>query len=151
MVHQSGLSYNVVLREWDTVHKRLGYTKKELKHSDHKQATGPGNTMCIAQYYEHVASMATACGAIGKAAEKVASEACQDIKAYMQQGAPVDEHLADQLLLPLAICAGGRFRTGPLSMHTTSNLDVLSWFFGDDIWESSETDDYTEIRIKAMR
>ena len=53
-----------------------------------------------------------ACGAIGKAAEKVPAKHYQDMKAYMQDGAPVDEHLADQLLLPLAICAGGRFRTG---------------------------------------
>lgn len=42
--------------------------------------------------------------------------------------APVGEHLADQLLLPMAIGGGGRFRTGPLSLHTRANMEIIHHF-----------------------
>ena len=41
---------------------------------------------------------------------------------------PVGEHLADQLLIPMALARGGSFSTGPLSAHTTTNIEVIRKF-----------------------
>jgi RNA 3'-terminal phosphate cyclase (ATP) len=40
----------------------------------------------------------------------------------------VGEHLADQLLIPLALAGGGSFVTTPLSSHATTNMDVVAMF-----------------------
>ena len=147
MVHQSGLAYDVVLRLWYVVNKRLGYQKNELKLPDYKEATGPGNALCVAQHYENVVYMATSVGALGKAAERVAKEACNDVSAYMKHDAPVDEYLADQLLLPMAICSGGRFRTAALSEHSRSNIDVIGWFLGTESIQVVSSEDFNDIEI----
>ena len=45
----------------------------------------------------------TALGERGKPAERVAEEAARELLAYVQGGAALDRHLADQLALPLAL------------------------------------------------
>lgn len=37
-------------------------------------------------------------------------------------------HLADQLLLPLALAGAGGFRTQAVTPHTTTNADVIRRF-----------------------
>jgi RNA 3'-terminal phosphate cyclase (ATP) len=45
----------------------------------------------------------------------------------------VGEHLADQLLIPLALAGGGSYLTGALSLHTTTNIEVIRKFLSVDI------------------
>ena len=45
----------------------------------------------------------TALGERGKPAERVAEEAARELLAYVQGSAALDRHLADQLVLPLAL------------------------------------------------
>jgi RNA 3'-terminal phosphate cyclase (ATP) len=40
----------------------------------------------------------------------------------------VDERLADQLLIPMALAGGGSFRTTKPSLHTTTNAEVIHRF-----------------------
>ncbi|HMU87019.1 MAG TPA: RNA 3'-terminal phosphate cyclase, partial [Agitococcus sp.] len=42
--------------------------------------------------------------------------------------ATVDEYLADQLLLPMALAKGGSFTTNILSDHCVSNIHVIEKF-----------------------
>ena len=70
----------------------------------------------------------TAFGARGVLAEDVARLAADEAERYLAAGVPVGEHLADQLLLPLALAGGGRFRTVEPSLHTRTNAEVLSRF-----------------------
>jgi RNA 3'-terminal phosphate cyclase (ATP) len=42
----------------------------------------------------------------GELMEKVAREACKAFMAWWKSGAAVDENLADQLVLPMALAAG---------------------------------------------
>jgi RNA 3'-terminal phosphate cyclase (ATP) len=51
----------------------------------------------------------------------------------MDVGAPVGEHLADQLLIPLAISGGGSYLTGQPSLHTTTNIEVIKKFLDVNI------------------
>jgi RNA 3'-terminal phosphate cyclase (ATP) len=48
---------------------------------------------------------------------------------YVNANVPVGEHLADQLLLPMAVAGSGRFRTrGPLTLHATTNIETIREF-----------------------
>jgi RNA 3'-terminal phosphate cyclase (ATP) len=56
----------------------------------------------------------------------VAESALDCWRAYEASGAPVGEHLADQLLLPLALAGGGEFLTMKPTLHTTTNIDTIT-------------------------
>jgi len=49
-------------------------------------------------------------------------------KTWLKADVPVDEHLADQLLIPVALAGGGSFRTAKPSLHTTTNANVIQRF-----------------------
>jgi RNA 3'-phosphate cyclase len=70
-----------------------------------------------------------ALGARGKRAERVADEAVQDLAAFLRRGAAVERHLADQVLLPLALAGGGSaFTTSEVTAHLTTNAWVIRQF-----------------------
>ena len=106
-------------------------------------AIGPGNVILIELVSEHVTEVFTAFGRKGVRAERVAQDAVQQARAYLQTDVPVGSHLADQLLLPLAISAwqaegglpqrGGSFRTLPLTGHALTHIDILRQFLEIDV------------------
>ena len=49
-------------------------------------------------------------------------------RIFSRRSVPVGEHLADQLLLPLAVAGGGRFRCDELSLHATTNIETIGAF-----------------------
>ncbi len=49
----------------------------------------------------------TGFGIKGVSAEKVASDACDEAERYLRSDVPVGTHLADQLLVPMALAGGG--------------------------------------------
>jgi RNA 3'-terminal phosphate cyclase (ATP) len=61
-------------------------------------------------------------------AETVARNVLQEARAWIASGAAVGEHLADQLMLPMALAGGGGFSTNVLSSHATTNAEVISRF-----------------------
>jgi RNA 3'-terminal phosphate cyclase (ATP) len=122
------LDRDIARRELSVVRKRLGFGPEELEVQDHEDSIGPGNLLTIEQRYEHVTELVTGFGQRGVPAEKVAHNACDELQSYLQHGAPVGEHLADQILLPLALAGGGAFETGPMSLHTKTNIDVIQRF-----------------------
>ena len=124
---------HIAERELKVVRKKLQYLEHECTVTEHDDSTGPGNLLCIEQEYEHVSELCTGFGELHKRAEKVAYEACDQLRKYLEHGAPVGEHLADQLLLPMALAGGGVFRTGPLSLHSRTHIDILKRFLPLDV------------------
>ena len=57
------------------------------------------------------------------------------LKLFMEgwQPRPMGKHLADQLLIPLAMAGGGSFRTLPLTRHTTTNMEMVKRFLNVEI------------------
>ncbi len=47
------------------------------------------------------------------------------MRRYLDAGVPVGEHLADQLLLPMALGTGGSFRTLEPSLHCQDSARAL--------------------------
>lgn len=94
---------------------------------------GPGNAVVATLRYAAVTDVVVAIAERPKPAAALAAAAAvaAAVRAHRATTAPVGEHLADQLLLPLAVMGGGTFRTSaPLSLHFTTNADVLAAFFG---------------------
>jgi RNA 3'-terminal phosphate cyclase (ATP) len=90
---------------------------------------GPANVLMIEIERAGTREIVTAHGEKGIRAELVAERACNEMDAYLAAEVPVGEHLADQLLLPMAIAGGGRFRAkGPLSLHATTNIETINAF-----------------------
>ncbi len=92
------------------------------------KSAGPGNVVAIEIAHEHVTEIFTGFGERGIAAETVAASTVDDARAYLAAGAPVGPHLADQLLLPLALAGGGSFVTMPPTQHTRTNIAVIEKF-----------------------
>jgi RNA 3'-terminal phosphate cyclase (ATP) len=68
-------------------------------------------------------------GERGKSAESVADEALDEALRYRESGAPVDEHSADQLLLPLAFSPDrSEYRVSRISRHLTTNIETVLRF-----------------------
>ena len=73
-------------------------------------------------------------GAIGKRAEKVADEACDNLLFHLRAQGALDPHLADQVVPWLAFCSGpSEFTTSRVTLHLLTNLWVVRQFMDVDI------------------
>jgi RNA 3'-terminal phosphate cyclase (ATP) len=126
----ANLPAHVASREAQALKHGLHWSHQEVDERE-VPADGPGNAIIARLRYAHVTAVCTAFGELRKAAEKVADEAVRQIKRYTGSDAPVCEHLADQLLLPLALGAGGSFRAVAVSEHTRTNAAIIARFLGE--------------------
>ena len=91
----------------------------------------------------------TALGARGKPAEKVGQEAAADLVNFYTSGAPVDRHLADQIVLYLALCEEeSEFVVSGISQHLLTNLWVISRFHNLKYSIDGEAGQAGRVRIK---
>jgi len=126
------LPTHVAERELAIVQDRLGLARSEREIRDVSGEGGPANALMLEierRAGDHpVRELVTGFGEKGVRAELVATRACDELSAYLAADVPVGEHLADQLLLPMAVAGGGRFRCAPLSSHATTNIETIGHF-----------------------
>jgi RNA 3'-terminal phosphate cyclase (ATP) len=119
-------------QELAVVRARLGWDPAELEAeivgAEAAGPRGPGNVLLLEIESEHVTEVFTGFGEVGVRAETVGERAVHEAGRYLDAGVPVGTHLADQLLVPLALAGGGVFATLPLSRHATSNVEVVRTF-----------------------
>ena len=93
------------------------------------RALGPGAGAFLVAEYENCSAGFGALGRKGKPSEQVAEEAALDLLAHHRSGQPVDMHLADQLLLPLALAeAPSSFAACRVTPHLLTNAYVIEQF-----------------------
>ena len=93
------------------------------------RAACPGAGIFVMAEYENVSAGFSALGRRGVSSEAVAEDAVAQLKAHHDSGAALDVHLADQLLLPMALAAGeSSFTTERISPHLTTNAWVIEQF-----------------------
>jgi RNA 3'-terminal phosphate cyclase (ATP) len=124
----SALPVSIAHRELKVVERLLSIDQNRLQTVEEPHPVGPGNALVLEIESEHVTEIVTGFGEKKVSAETVAERACAEARAYLETGAPVGEHLADQLLLPLALAGAGSFVATPLSSHATTNIDVIRMF-----------------------
>jgi RNA 3'-terminal phosphate cyclase (ATP) len=105
-----------------------GWSPADIEIEAAIESSGPANVMMAELRYEHITEMVTAFNPFGASPEAVCDGMMADVRRYQDQGAPVGWRLADQLLLPMALGAGGSFRTMPLSSHTRTNIETIGRF-----------------------
>ncbi|HEX8707070.1 MAG TPA: RNA 3'-terminal phosphate cyclase [Pyrinomonadaceae bacterium] len=124
---------NIAERELAVVKERMGWDDEQLRVATSNNAHSPGNVLTIELESEQLTEIFTGVGERGVRAEVVAERAAAEALRYLSIDAPVGEHLADQLLIPLALTGGGSFLTGPPSLHTTTNIEIIKRFLAVEI------------------
>jgi RNA 3'-terminal phosphate cyclase (ATP) len=91
---------------------------------------GKGTAVFLWAESEHAPAGFTALGELGKPAEQVAEEAAQDLLEFLQADGALERHLADQVVLPMALASGrSSFTTAAVTRHLLTNVWVVNQFF----------------------
>ena len=117
--------------------RELAILNQKLKLDTQKQfrlnGISQGNTLYVKIKYENNVQLFTALGEMRKSAEQIANHLAEQVTQYMKSNAAVDEYLADQLLLPLALGQGGEFTAQCISEHTRTQAAMIEKFIDCDI------------------
>ncbi|HKI04500.1 MAG TPA: RNA 3'-terminal phosphate cyclase [Thermoanaerobaculia bacterium] len=123
----SRLPGHIAERELRHVARETGWHPSALEVRE-VDSPGPGNILLLEVESEAVTEVFAGFGEKGVPAEEVADRALRELRRYLDAGVPVGEHLADQLLLPLALAGSGTFATLPLSLHATTQVELIPRF-----------------------
>lgn len=94
------------------------------------RSPGPGCAVWLEAPSRWGANVFSVMGERGKAAEALGDELADQFLAFDSHGVDVDEHLCDQLMLPLLLAGSGEFTTVEPSMHAWTNLAIIEAFTG---------------------
>jgi RNA 3'-terminal phosphate cyclase (ATP) len=145
----ANLPIAIARREAEEAQRVLGWEEGCTRAETLTGSAGPGNVVTISVACEHVTEVFTGFGEKGKRAEVVAGDAAREAKAWLEAGVPVGEHLADQLLLPLALGKGGAFRTVAPSLHTRTQLGLFERLLGTRSEVEEVGGGAFEVRVKG--
>ena len=128
----AGLPKGVAERELAVLRQGLGWGEDCLRDRGLRSNEGPGNALLAVLRYEHITEVFAVYGEKTVSAEQVARRLLQEVRDYQAQQAPVGPHLADQLMIPLALAAlqgrMGRYWATELTEHTRTNARTIEVF-----------------------
>ena len=124
----SRLPSDIARRELAVLGQALSLGLHELRAVEDRDAYGPGNIAFVEIESDGATEVFTGFGRKGVRAETVAEKLAGEVRRYLDEGAPVGEYLADQLLVPLALAGSGGFTAGSMSSHAETNVEVISKF-----------------------
>jgi RNA 3'-terminal phosphate cyclase (ATP) len=139
---------HVAQRELDVLAEGLAL-RPEMLRTQEVDSVGPGNALLVEVESEHVTELFTAFGERGTRAEDVAQTLVHEVRGYLDAGVPVGEHLADQLLLLLAVAGGGAFRTLPLSGHSHTQLETVRHFLPVQVDVAEEAPQVRRVTVRG--
>ncbi len=129
----SNLPGDIARRELSTVARELGLDRERDCRIRTPDSIGPGNALIGRLGYGDRTTVFVQFGERNVSSEQVAKRLAKQMKSFIGSGAAIDHHLADQLLLPMALAKGGVFSTTRPSQHTLTNADVIAKFTGRKI------------------
>ena len=124
----ASLSQNTARRQKDAFLDESRWDPSAVIVEDIEQLKGPGNMVSVMLRFEKMTQIITTYSQMGDPPEKAARQAAAEAAFFVDSHAAVDEHLADQLLLPLALAGGGKMVTTSPSLHTRTNMHIISQF-----------------------
>lgn len=96
---------------------------------DELDSYSKNTTIAIIVVFENTVCCYTGLGEKGKAAEKVAEEACRKFISFFNSPATVDDYMADQILLPLILSRQySEFICKEVTLHLESNMNTINKF-----------------------
>jgi RNA 3'-terminal phosphate cyclase (ATP) len=133
-------------REVKQVVNMMCWGKECMAVEEVNNSPGPGNILMVEIESRQITELFCGFGQKGVRAEDVANETIAEVRKYLSADVPVGRHLADQIMIPIALAGSGRFRTLPLSRHSTTNLEVISLFL--DLNASVEKSEGKAVEVK---
>lgn len=137
--------------------RKLNWRKEDSEVRD-VRSNGPGNVLMAEVECENVTAVFTTFGRQGTRAEHVADKLVKSVRGWQKTGAPVEEYLADQILLPLGLSAaqpvscgvrcGGTYVPESLSQHSLTHIDILQRFLDINIDVAQRPDGNCEVTLK---
>ncbi|MEM9489900.1 MAG: RNA 3'-terminal phosphate cyclase [Myxococcota bacterium] len=142
------LKTSIADRELRVIRAELGWQPRECSVEVIADSLGPGNVLLCEIQREYVNETICGFGERGVRAEDVARRAAEKVRRYLDSGVAVGEHLADQLMIPMALVGGGCYRTMPLSGHSQTNRRIIEMFLDVTVGvePSSDGDTVTIVR-----
>ncbi len=144
----TNLTDEVAQRQAKTAEKILKRYGKIEVIIDELKSRSKNTTIAITGIFENAVCCYTNLGERGKRAEVVAEEACEKFIKFISSDAVIDEHMADQILLPLSIAGGiSEFKTPRITNHLLTNIETIKKFIGVD-FEIEEFGKSFKVKIK---
>ncbi len=143
------LPSHIAERELAVARERLALRDDQLAIEHSTNAHGAGNVFMIEVESKHLTELFSQVGERGVRAEAVAESACAEAESYLATDATVGEHLADQLLIPMALAGKGSLTTSRLSLHTTTNIEVIEKFLDVRFAVTPQTNDMCRIEAHS--
>jgi RNA 3'-terminal phosphate cyclase (ATP) len=150
----SGLPRHIAERQAQELERGLRQLGLQDAHDEvavelvEPRSVSPGTAVYVEAVFATGRAAFTALGQRGKTAEHVAREALNELARYLKTDAALDYHLADQLLLPLALASGeSRFTTNAVSEHLLTNAHVISLFLGPVVEVRGKVGEPGEVRV----
>jgi RNA 3'-terminal phosphate cyclase (ATP) len=135
----AGLSEEIARRELGAASELLADTPHEVASAS-VRSLGPGNAIWLTARDASsgvggsgVTNVFSAIGEVGVRAEDVGRAVAEAFLAWDATGTSVDAHLADQLMLPIAMAGEGSFTCDALTMHALTNMEVIRVFTGQHL------------------
>lgn len=92
-------------------------------------AFGKGTMLLLEAVFENATCCYFSLGARGKRAESVADDACNELVAFLNGNGAVDEYLADQVLIALALCnKHSKISVSKITSHILTNINIINMF-----------------------
>lgn len=123
----ANLDVDIARRELAVIGKQLAIDEERLLLREVK-SQGPGNALILTIEHDAGCEVIAEFGMRGKSAEVVARSVAREAKVFLGADAVIGRHLADQLLVPMTLCAGGSFTTVKPSRHTVTNAEIIRKF-----------------------
>ncbi len=142
------LQESIVRRE-ATYMQRKAALQTDAIHIHQVDSLGPGNIVSLRAPNDGFENLFEAYAARGVKAERVAGRALSDYRRFRDAQVAVDQHLADQLLVPMLLGAGGEFLTHSPTLHTRTNIDVIRQISGQAIALEQVTTEQIVVRVPS--
>ncbi len=127
----SNLSEGIARRELSTAAELLTGTKVTLSSAS-VRSPGPGNAIWLSARDEvtGVTNVFSGIGKVDVRAEDVGRAVAEAFLGWRETGTSIEAHLADQVMLPIALAGEGSFTCDALTLHARTNLEVIHAFTG---------------------
>lgn len=144
----ANLPLKIAERELAQAAKDINLRKNEMVARS-VDSPGPGNIVSARFRFENTAVVFEERGARGVSAERVADRLTHNVRQYFSHEEPIDEHLADQLMLPMVLGAGGSYRTTALTEHSRTNIAVIEQILGRSCFQLHEESSGVLVQVKG--
>jgi RNA 3'-terminal phosphate cyclase (ATP) len=126
----SNLPLHIAERQRDRALTRLRRLRPAPETSiEQAPSPGQGTILFVAAQFKGSTAGFSSLGKRGKRAEAVADDACRDFTAFLDSQGAIDLHLADQLVLYMALARGrSGFVTERITDHLLTNIWVIERF-----------------------